>query len=684
MIYAENNALIRKFQGETVRIDPYGENSFRVRVTRNNYFTNDSWALVEQQKAYASTILLGDEKTEVEEAVQANNSVHISGQTGSIQNGEIKAIFTGIGKLVFFNCETGEKLLEEVEANRKSCLQISSRELKNISGNVYKASLKFASDPDEKLYGMGQYQNGIFDLKGSVLELAQRNSQASVPFVYSNKNYGFLWNNPAIGKVTFAKNVTEWEACSTEQIEFWITCGNSPKQIIQQYMEATGFPPMMPEHGLGFWQCKLRYYNQEQVLTVARKYKELGIPLDVIIIDFFHWPYEGDWCFDETYWPDPKKMVEEINAMGTKVMVSVWPTVSIRSKHYREMKEMGYLIDTENGVDVNMLMIDPTSFVDTTNPDARKFFWDKIKAGYEQYGIYDYWLDVAEPEFSRYDFQNYKYFKGSALAVANEYPMQYARTLYEGLKSSGVEHPVNLIRCAWAGSQRYGALAWSGDIESSFQSFKKQIVCGLQMAMAGIPWWTTDIGGFINGNIHDVKFQELLVRWFEFGAFCPVMRLHGDRSPGTPRISNEGGGRCGSGADNEIWSFGAENQRIFTKYIKIRENMRPYVRSLMEDCSKTGAPIMRPLFFNYKDDEQVWNIKDQYMFGTDALVAPITDYQARARKVYLPKGNTFVHASTSTVYEGGQWISIPAQLDDIPVFLVQGSELEKHNPFLID
>ncbi len=682
MIYADERTLVKKYNGLTVRIECHGENSLRIRITRNHRFENEDWALVQPTFTPTPSIVIGEEALQAEQTVQANNVQNTREKTASITNGMLKAEITEIGKLVFTNTNTNQVLLEEFEPYHKSCLTINSTHLENIAGDVYHAIMKFESDENEKLYGMGQYQNGIFDLKGCVLELAQRNAQSSVPFVYSNKNYGFLWNNPAIGKASFAKNITEWEAENTHQIDFWITCGNDPAQIMHQYMQATGFPPMMPEHGLGFWQCKLRYYNQEQVLTVVKKYKELGIPLDVIIIDFFHWPLEGDWCFDKAYWPDPKKMVEEINAMGTKVMISVWPTVALRSKHYQEMKEMGYLIDTEYGVDMNKKMIDDTCFVDTTNPDARQYFWDKVKAGYEQYGIYDYWLDVAEPGFSRYDFNNYKYFKGSALAVANEYPMQYAKTFYEGLKSSGIEHPVNLIRCAWAGSQRYGALAWSGDIESSFQSFKKQIVCGLQMAMAGIPWWTTDIGGFSGGNIHDEKFQELLVRWFEFGAFCPVMRLHGNRSPGTPGISHEGGGRCGSGADNEIWSYGAENQRIFTKYIKIRENMRPYVRSLMEDCSKIGAPIMRPLFYNYKDDEQVWTIKDEYMFGADALVAPITDYQARERKVYLPKGNTFVHASTSTVYEGGQWISIPAQLDDIPVFLVQGSTLEKHNPFL--
>lgn len=474
---------------------------------------------------------------------------------------------------------------------------------------------------------MGQYQNGIFNLKG------------------------------------------KWEAESTKQIDFWITAGDSPEEVVQRYADVTGKTPMMPEYGLGFWQCKLRYQTQEELLSVAREYYRRGVPLDVIVADFFHWTLEGTWAFDPEYWPDPKAMVQELEEMGTKLMVSVWPTVSIHSPDYDYMKERGFLVRSETGVKINMLMIDPTSFTDMTHPDARKFVWDKIKQNYYDAGIKAFWLDVAEPEYSSYDFENYRYYQGSVLEVGNQYPMWYTRMIYDGMTEAGEKDVVSLVRCAWAGSQRYGALVWSGDIPSTFDSFKKQIICGLQMGMAGIPWWTTDIGGFHDGDIRDPKFQELLVRWFQYGAFCPVMRLHGNRLPYKEPLADVGGGRCGSGAENEIWSYGEENYRIMKKYIEIREEMRPYTRRLMKEASEKGTPVMRPLFYHFQKDARAWEIKDQFLFGDKVLVAPVTEYQQRKRDVYLPEGAEWTEQSTGKKYAGGQTVCAEAPLDVIPVFI---------------
>ena len=472
-----------------------------------------------------------------------------------------------------------------------------------------------------------------------------------------------------MGRASFGKNMTEWEAESTKVIDFWITAGDTPAEILSNYMQVTGRPPMMPEYGLGFWQCKLRYQTQEELLTVAREYHRRGIPLDVIIADFFHWTLEGTWDFDPKYWPDPKAMVKELEEMGTKLMVSIWPTVSIYAPDYETMKEKGYLVRSESGVKINMLMIDPTSFADMTHPGAREFVWDKIKKNYYDKGIKTFWLDVAEPEYSSYDFDNYRYYQGSVLEVGNQYPVWYTKMIYDGLKEAGEQDVVSLVRCAWAGSQRYGALVWSGDIPSTFESFKIQIVCGLQMAMSGIPWWTTDIGGFHDGDISDPKFQELLIRWFQYGAFCPVMRLHGNRMPYQKPLDTTGGGRCSSGADNEIWSFGEENFQIMKKYIEIREKMRPYTRRLMKEASETGSPIMRPLFYHFPEDSKVWEMKDEFLFGDKVLVAPVTEYLQREREVYLPAGSSWKDAHSGEIYQGGQTVTAAAPLDVIPVFI---------------
>ena len=666
MVYIAENKLIREYDGERMLIEAFGENSLRVRVTRLKDFPEENWALIPQPEQGAKITLTQNEKEA--ETQKVNSEERIVGDGAVMENGKIRVILNKAGKLIFEN-SAGRTLLRELECDRHSSLGLRTRELKTLSGGNFKASLKFESDPAEKLFGMGQYQNGVFNLKGSMLELAQRNSQASVPFVVSSLGYGFFWNNPAVGRASFGVNITEWEAESTKTIDFWITAGDTPAEIHAQYMAVTGRPPMMPEHGLGFWQCKLRYQTQEELLSVAREYYRRAVPLDVIVADFFHWTLEGTWAFDPEYWPDPEGMVKELEAMGTKLMVSVWPTVSVYAPDYQYMKEMGYLVSSESGVKINMLMIDPTSFTDMTHPGARKFVWDKLKENYYNKGVKDFWLDVAEPEYSSYDFENYRYNQGSVLEVGNQYPMWYTKMIYDGLTEAGEKDVVSLVRCAWAGSQRYGALVWSGDIPSTFESFKIQIVCGLQMAMAGIPWWTTDIGGFHDGDIRDPKFQELLIRWFQYGAFCPVMRLHGHRSPYKAPLGKTGGGRCASGAENEIWSYGEENYEIMKKYIELREELRPYTRRLMKEASETGAPVMRPLFYQFPEDEKAWEIKDQFLFGDQYLVAPVTEYGQRKREVYLPAGASWTEQSTGKTYEGGRTVTADAPLDVIPVFV---------------
>ncbi len=665
MVSIQNNKLIREYDGEKMLIEAFGENSVRIRVTKLNEFDNENWALIEQEEIIPTIEV--SKNSDTSDGVVANAEVVTISDGATLINGKIKVTINKAGKIIVKN-QNDEVLLAEFESDVHTSLNIPSRQLKGIAGSNFYASMKFDSNPNEKIYGMGQYQNGMYDLKGTTLELAQRNSQATIPFMYSDLNYGFFWNNPAVGKATFAKNITEWEAVSTKQMDFWITVGDSPAEILKSYMNVTGKPPVMPEHGLGFWQSKLRYQTQDELLTVAREYKKRGVPLDVIVNDFFHWELEGDWSMDKNYWPDPKAMVDELEEMGTKLMVSIWPTVSIKAKNYKEMKDKGYLIRSENGVKVNMLMIDPTSFTDMTNPAAAAYMWDKVKENYVAHGITDFWLDVAEPEFSSYDYENYRYYKGSAAQVGNEYPVKYTEAYFNGLQEIGKDS-VNLVRCAWAGSQRYGALVWSGDIPSTWDSFKIQIICGLQMAMSGIPWWTTDIGGFHDGYTDDPAFQELLIRWFQYGTFCPVMRLHGIRLPSKAPLSKEGGGRCASGADNEIWSFGEENYEIMKHHIEIRNKLRDYTRDLMDKSHIDGTPIIRPMYYSFPEDKNVWDITDQYMFGEDILVSPVTMPGQRDREVYLPLGQKWLSVDTGEIYDGGQTVNCDAPIEKIPLFI---------------
>jgi alpha-D-xyloside xylohydrolase len=368
-------------------------------------------------------------------------------------------------------------------------------------------------------------------------------------------------------------------------------------------------------------------------------------------------------------------MVKELKDMGIELMVSIWPTVDKRSENYEEMLNKGYLVRTDRGIRTTMEFMFNTVFFDPTNPGARNFVWNVAKRNYYDKGVKIFWLDEAEPEYSVYDYDNYRYYLGPVMQVGNIYPVMYAKTFFDGMTAAGQQNVVNLLRCAWAGSQRYGALVWSGDIHSSFRALRDQLRAGLNMGLAGIPWWTTDIGGFHGGNPDDPAFRECLVRWFQFGAFCPVFRLHGDREPHGQPIGPAGGGALPSGAANEVWSYGQEAYEILKKYMFMRERLRPYIKEQMKAAHEKGTPVIRPIFYDFPDDSACWDVDDQYMFGPDILVAPILYEGQRTRKVYLPEGIEWRDAATGTVYEGGQCIKCDAPLDVIPLFLRGDVEL---------
>lgn len=569
-----------------------------------------------------------------------------------------------------------------------SALELSAREFKPITAsNHYQLTYRLESlDPKEKIFGGGQYQQPILDLKGCDLELAQRNSQASVPFFVSSLGYGILWNNPSIGRVVFGKNGTTFEAAATEVLDVWVVCppkseskdGNVTKEILKLYADVTGHAPLMPEFALGFWQCKLRYRTQDEVLTIAREFQKRKLPLSVIVVDFFHWPTQGDWQFDPDFFPDPKAMVEELHGMSVKLLVSIWPTVDKRSENYATMVEKGYLIRVDRGLRVAMDFMGNTLHADFTNPEARKFVWDACKRNYHDMGIRLFWLDEAEPEYSKYDFENYRYHEGTDLAIGNVYPIRYAQAFWDGQVAAGQPSGqiVNLIRCAWAGSQKFGTLVWSGDIASSWSSFRNQLAAGLNIGMAGIPWWTTDIGGFHGGETANPKFRELLVRWFQWGCFCPVVRLHGSREPIQEKLGEGGGSECRSGADNEPWSFGEHNYPILVKYMRLRERLRGYISGLMKEASENGTPVMRMMFVEFPGDERCWEIDDQYMFGGKYLVAPVMEAGMQKRNVYLPTDASWellvVGEHSEEVgqrYDGGRVVELELSMEDMPVFV---------------
>ncbi|WP_343525540.1 glycoside hydrolase family 31 protein [Sphingomonas sp.] len=665
----EERAIAWTYDGDWVRIEAYGPNGLRLRAST-----------FAQRPASPGALL---------DIAPVTPTIERDGAVARIRNGGITAELDLQGRVRFLDGH-GRLLLEEKWRQRDtvakfwtigsetvdtiSALGLAGREFRPLPGGAARITVRFEAKPGERLYGMGQYQQPNLDLAGCVLELAQRNSQASVPFVVSSHGYGLLWNSPAIGEACFAANGVVWTSHAAHEIDYWITAGDTPAQIVRQYAQVTGTPPMMPDFALGLWQSKLRYRTQDELLAVARTYRDHGIPLAVIVADFFHWPVQGDWRFDSREWPDPAAMCAELKAMGTELMVSVWPTVDARSENYQALVERGYLVRANRGVDVQQEFLGNTRFLDVTHPGARDFLWQTLKRNYGDKGVRLFWLDEAEPEYGAYDFDNYRYHAGEVLAVGNAYPFHYAQALHDGLSGQGETEMVSLVRCAWAGSQRYGALVWSGDIHSSFTAMRNQFSAGLNMAMAGIPWWTTDIGGFHGGHVEDPAFHELMIRWFQWAVFTPVLRMHGHRDPITPPAEpfRDGVAQCDTGAGNELWSFGEDVFAILRRLAALRERLRPYVAELMRTAHETGDPPMRPMFYDFPEHPRSWEVDDQYMFGPDLLVAPVMAAGIVEREVWLPEGD-WIDAWTGRPEAGGKTTRCAAPIERLPVFVRAGA-----------
>ncbi len=656
----ENNSLIWTLHHETVRIEPWGRDSLRVRATVSAGIRDD-----------LLSVLLPP--------VETDTQITIGEEGATIRNGALTASVSPEGFIRFSNTASGAELLAEEQPVHAT--RLPPRAFKAVHSDLFHLEVRFCAYDDERLYGLGQHQHGRLDQKGCTIDLIQRNTEVSIPFLFSSRGYGFLWHNPGIGRVELGDNGTRWVAEATPQLDYWITAGATPAEIMEHYADATGHPSEFPEWAAGFWQCKLRYRTQDELLTVAHEYKRRGLPLSVIVIDFFHWTLQGDWRFDPELWPDPAGMVRELEQMGVKLMVSIWPSVNPLSDNFPIMQQRGLLIRTERGLPALMNFRDnrpegtvSVHYYDSTNPEARQFIWEQVREHYYRYGIKIWWLDACEPEMFPMDPDNVRFHLGNGLVVANAYPLLHERGFYEGMREAGETAILNLCRSAWAGSQRYGAAVWSGDINSTFEAFQAQVRAGLNIGLSGIPWWTTDIGGFYGGDPESPAFRELLIRWFQYSTFCPLFRLHGFRLA-KPEAST----MPFTGGPNEAWSFDDEAYAIIKDLLFLRERLSPYILEQMHLAHEKGIPPMRPLFFDFPRDEACASIDDQFLFGPDLLVAPVLMAGARRREVYLPAETTWTDAWSGQSFDGGQHIVAEAPLDRIPLYLRADARLPIRN-----
>lgn len=655
---AADQALVGSYKHETIKIEAWGPDGLRVRASMQTILDDLPTALLPEAPAGAAA------------------EVMVTESTASLHNGKIRAEVNAAGEITFSHAVSGQVLLTEASPHM---VHPPARWFRPHTGSpTYALDVLFQPQPGERFYGLGQHPNGRLDQKGCVIDLMQRNTEVCIPFVLSSRGYGFLWNNPALGRVELAENGTRWSAQATRQMDYYVTVGDTPAEILAHYTAVVGRAPVLPEWAAGFWQSRLRYASQAEVLRVVREYKSRGLPLDVLVIDAGYWPEMGSYEFEPELWPDPQAMVAELESLGVRTMVSVWPTINRVSPAYAEMEDRGLLVRSERGNPTHVVHLPDLrpkdgppllTLYDPTNPQAREYYWQILRQGVYRQGVKLFWLDANEPELIPMDYDSIRYHLGSGPEVGMIYPLMHQRTLWDGLRSAGETEVVTLSRSAWAGSQRYGAAVWSGDIPSTFDSLRRQIPAGLNIGLSGIAWWTTDIGGFLGGDVTDPAFRELIVRWFQYGVFCPLFRLHGFRAP-IPENWMEGG------AENEVWSFGEPAYEIISGLLHLRERLKPYLMAQMRLASECGLPVMRPLFVDFPADAAGWGLDDEFLFGPDLLVAPVSALGQRERAVYLPAGAGWVDAWSGERFAGGQTVQAAAPLELIPVYWREGSPWE--------
>lgn len=545
----------------------------------------------------------------------------------------------------------------------------------------YQVGATFASPADEHYYGLGQNQEGYLDRRGHVVRCAHdydapAGQSVCVPFIVTNKGYGLLWDNPSKTTVQFGFNdQTRWTSEVGQRVSFFVIAGKTYDEIYSGYAMLTGDTPMLPKSAYGYIQCKQRYTSQEELMAVAQGYRDRHLPADVLVIDWFHYTKMGEMDMDPAKWPDPAGMNAKLHAMNFHTMISVWPRFIPEDRFYATVLKNGWFEHLADGTPTNGLPYDRAGAdIDTTNPEAAQWYWITIKENYVAKGFDSFWADETEPDLP----PNGSFFHvGPGTQFFNVYPLFHTASIYNGFRKDLNTRALILARDSYIGAQHNGAIFWSSDINGNWDTLKRQVPTGINFVASGMPYWSTDIGGWqylpaqhtpdrkplLDGSDardvigHYEDYPELYTRWFEYGAFQPNFRSHGSRT------------------QNEVWSYGKQAEPILEKYLRLRYQLMPYLYSLGYTTHKTGAPFMRGLFMDFGSDPNVANIGDEYMFGPSLLIAPVTEQGTTTREVYLPAGAEWYNFWTKRKYAGGQKITVDAPIDTLPIFVRAGSIL---------
>ena len=677
-----------------LRLCPIHSFTLRVSFTVQNHFEkNEGIGVVEQG------ICCDWSYHEDEEKIILNTEdmmVEVKRSTGSIK------YYDRNGQLLLSERERESRELEEFDSylvDSDSDLQVEEIDTpdgkkKRIKhGNLkydrmlYRTRWYVDWQEDELLYGLGQTQEGVLNLRGTTQFLHQANMKIAIPVLLSTAGYGVLF---ATGSPSIFHDNEDGSYFYTEAdryMDLYIIVGENFDRIIHGVRLMTGKATMLPLWTFGYLQSQERYENQQEILEVVKEYRRRNLGLDCIVLDWCSWKGDlwGQKTLDEGRFPEPNQLMEQLHEQNVHFMISIWPNMSEKCDNYREFRE-------------NNLLLPASNVYNAFDSKARKIYWKQLKEGLFQYGIDAFWCDSSEPftpewnhvmkpEASR---MYVEYYEESSKHIpawcCNSYGLVHAQGVYEGQRSETEEkRVVNLTRSTYLGGQRYGVITWSGDISASWTSYRNQIIAGLNYCVTGLPYWTIDIGGFFvkkgvqwfwngdyNQGIEDTGYKELYVRWFQFATFLPIFRAHG------------------TDVRRELWAFGEKHDMFYDALVEsnsLRYRLLPYIYSCAGEVWYSDASMMRMLAFDFKTDRIACQIKDQYLFGKSIMVCPITepmyyDIDSKKisksqyrRKVYLPKSEIWYDFWTNTPYEGGQWLEIEAPLHRIPLFIRSGSIL---------
>jgi alpha-D-xyloside xylohydrolase len=678
-------------KGETIVLEPYAPNIVRVTLSLRHgpAVARPGYGIVAEpaSNGWTRSETAHDDIYQSSRIVASIEREGLPGQPPLQTMIDISKFFGGStpGAHITFSTPEGKKLLEmtgwsQAVPNHKDGTADLKNDRRPTDPEFYTVGATFVSPDDEHYYGLGDNHEGFLDHRGHPVRcwndyLSPAAPTTCVPFLVTNKGYGLIWDNPSKTIIEPGFNEqTRWSSQVGDRVSFFVIAGATADEIYAGYRLLSGPTPMLPKSAYGYIQCKQRYRTQDEVLSVAKGYRDRHLPADVMVVDWFYYTKMGQMDFDPKLWPDPTAMNRQLHDMGFETMISVWPRFVPESRFYPELLQKGWLIHTADGTPVDGLPYDRAgSDIDTTNPDAAAWYWKTIRENIISKGFDSLWADETEPDLP----PNGAYYHiGPGTQFYNLYPLFHTKALYDGFrKDEPKRRALILSRDAYLGVQANGAIVWSSDIHPTWDTYRRQIPTGLDFAASGITYWSNDTGGwqYLPPEHHPAHqplldpsdardnvggyddYPELYTRWFQYATFLPIMRAHGSRRT------------------NEVWSFGRQAEPILEKYLRLRYQLMPYIYSLGYQTWLTGAPFLRALPLDFPNDPNVADLRDEYMFGPAFLVAPVTEQGATSRKVYLPAGADWYNFWTNERVKGGQTITASAPIDTIPLFVRAGS-----------